>query len=169
MCQNPESNWEPEDLQSFTLPLSYFGYIIFFIMKEIIKILKFQLQAGKATSAPPLGPLLTSLKINPNTFVKDFNEKTKQEKGLRNVIIFIYSDKTFDFKILSSPISKLILEKLKLEKGSSHSKDIICEMKTEEFLSIFNEKKKDFPNLKDESLKKMILGTAKNMGVILHT
>src|SRR5690606_843971 len=138
-------------------------------MKEIIKVLKFQLQAGKSTAAPPLGPLLTLHNINPNIFVKEFNEKTKKEKGLRSVLIFIFSDKTFDFKLLSAPISKLILQKLNLEKGSSKNKDIIYKMSYEEFLNIFNEKKQDFPNFKDESIKSMILGTARNMGIVLHT
>jgi large subunit ribosomal protein L11 len=138
-------------------------------MKEIVKVLKFQLEAGKANAAPPLGPLLTVYNINPNIFVKEFNEKTSKEKGLRSVLIFIFNDKTYKFKLLGSPISKLILDKLNLKKGSPRSKEIIYKMNLEEFLSIFNEKKKDFPHLNSESLKKMILGTAQNMGIVLHT
>lgn len=138
-------------------------------MKEIIKVLKFQLEAGKTNAAPPLGPLLSAYNINPNVFVKSFNEKTSKEKGVHSVLVFIFDDKTFDFKLMGAPISKMILDKLNLKKGSSNSKDIIYRMNMEEFLAIFNEKKRYFPNLKDESLKNMILGTAKNMGIVLHT
>lgn len=139
-------------------------------MKEIIRVLKFQLEAGKATAAPPLGPLLTACSINPNLFVKEFNEKTSKEKGLRQVLIYVFKDKTFEFKIFGTPISKMILDELNLKKGSSKGKEeIIHKMNADEFSSICTAKKKDFPHLDDESLKRMILGTAQNMGVVLHT
>lgn len=138
-------------------------------MKEIIRVMKFQLEAGKANAAPPLGPLLTAYNINPNLFVKDFNEKTSKEKGLRQVLIYIFADKTFEYKIFGAPTSRVILDELKLEKGSSKSKETIYKMNTDEFSSILKVKKNDFPHLDDESLKKMILGTAQNMGVVLHT
>jgi len=143
--------------------------LIYIVMKEIIRVLKFQLEAGKANAAPPLGPLLTAYNINPNLFVKDFNEKTSKEKGLRQVLIYIFVDRTFEYKIFGGPTPKVILDELNLKKGSSKSKEIIYKMNTDELLSIFNAKKKDFPHLDDESLKKMILGTAKNMGIVLHT
>lgn len=136
-------------------------------MKEILKIIKVQLQAGKATAAPPLGPILTSCQVMPNIFVKDFNEKTSKLTGLLSVRIFIFTDKTFEFIILTKPISRLILDSLKLKSGSGSSKKIIYKMSSEEFLNIFKEKKKDFIHLNDKSLKNMILGTAKNMGIVL--
>jgi len=136
-------------------------------MKEILKIIKVQLQAGKATAAPPLGPMLTNCQITPNNFIKDFNEKTSKLTGLLSVKIFVFTDKTFDFVVLSKPISRLILDTLNLKSGSGSSKRIIHKMSEEEFSKIFIEKKKDFPYLDDLSLKKMILGTAKNMGIIL--
>jgi large subunit ribosomal protein L11 len=138
-------------------------------MKEIIKVLKFQLESGRATSAPPLGPILTSYNINPNAFVKLFNEKTSKEKGLQSVVIFVFSDKTFDFKLMGVPISKLILEKLNLKKGSSNSKEVIYRMSEKELLEIVQERKKYFPHLTVEGLRNMIIGTAQNMGIILHT
>lgn len=136
-------------------------------MKEILKIIKVQLQAGKATAAPPLGPILTSCQIIPNTFVKDFNEKTSKLNGLLSARIFIFKDKTFDFVILTKPISRLILDTLNLKSGSDSSKKIIYKMNTEELLNIIKLKKTDFPFLSDESLSNMILGTAKNMGITL--
>lgn len=136
-------------------------------MKEILKIIKVQLQAGKATAAPPLGPILTSCQIIPNTFVKDFNEKTSNLSGLLSVRIFVFTDKTFEFLVLTKPISRLILDSLNLKSGSDSSKKIIYKMTTEEFLNIVQEKKKDFPFLSDKGLKNMILGTAKNMGITL--
>lgn len=136
-------------------------------MKEILKIIKVQLQAGKATAAPPLGPILTSCQIIPNTFVKDFNEKTSKLNGLLSVRIFIFKDKTFDFVILTKPVSRLILDALNLKSGSDSSKKIIYKMNIEELLNIIAIKKKDFPFLSDKSLTNMILGTAKNMGITL--
>jgi len=134
-------------------------------MKEIIKIIKVQLDSGKAIAVPPLGPLLSQNNINPNLFIKAFNEKTANDNIKYSVLIFIFNDKTFDFKLLSSPISMLILETLNLKKGSSSSKKIIYTMNRDELEKIIEKKKKDFPKLSIKSLENMILGTAKNMGI----
>lgn len=134
-------------------------------MKEIIKTIKVQLDSGKATAVPPLGPLLSQNNINPNLFIKAFNEKTAKDNVKHSVLIFIFNDKTFDFKLLSSPIPMLILEALNLKKGSSSSKNIIHTMNKDDLDKIMEKKKKDFPRLSNKSLESMILGTAKNMGI----
>lgn len=135
-------------------------------MKEIIKKIKVQLNGGTATAAPPLGPLLSQNGINPSLFVKAFNEKTKDQKNvLYTVYIYIFSDKTFDFKLSTMPISKLILSILNLEKGSNNSKLIIGKLTDEQLLELIKIKKNDFPKVSEISIKKMILGTSKNMGI----
>lgn len=135
-------------------------------MKEIIKKIRIQLKAGLATAAPPLGPLLSNHSINPSLFVKTFNEKTINLKGkLYTIIIFIFKDKTFEFKILTVPLPKLILDSLELKKGSKNSKTIIAVLKNEQLNNLIKEKKKISPHISETKLKKMILGTAKNMGI----
>src|SRR3546814_5940601 len=112
-------------------------------MKELKKIIKAKLTAGKAIVAPPIGPLLSQNNINPSLFVKAFNEKTSNDNVIYSVKIFIFTDKTFDFE-LTKTTSNLILDKLNLKKGSGKSKNIIFEMTYSDFEFIIKEKMKDF-------------------------
>lgn len=136
-------------------------------MKEIKKIIKAKLVAGKAIVAPPIGPLLSQNNINPSLFVKAFNEKTINDNVTYSVKIFIFTDKTFDFE-LAKTTSNLILDKLKLKGGSNKSANIILEMSNEDFEFIIKEKSKDFPNISLESIRQMIKGTARNMGISIQ-
>lgn|SRR5690554_24851 len=136
-------------------------------MKEIIKKIKIQIEGGKATSAPPIGPILSQNGVNPNSFIKLFNEKTKTNIGyLFSVKIIIFNDKSFDFSLLTMPISKLILNKLNLKKGSKSSNVIVSKIDNYTLNELIKLKEKDFPKISKTSLKKMILGTAKNMGIL---
>ena len=86
--------------------------------KEVIGLIKLQIQAGKANPAPPVGPALGQKGVNIMDFCKSFNDKTKNSMGkLIPVVITVYKDKSFTFVLKKPPTSFLIKEKLKLKKG----------------------------------------------------
>ena len=87
--------------------------------KEITNVVKLQIEAGKATPAPPVGPALGSTGINIMQFTKEFNEKTANQPGMIiPVVITVYQDKSFTFITKVPPVAVLIKKALKIEKGS---------------------------------------------------
>src|SRR6056297_1484602 len=87
--------------------------------KQLIKQVKVQAIGGKATPAPPLGPVLGQAGINIGEFVNQFNEQTRERMGeVCPVVINVYDDRSFDFVIKTSPASRLILKKIGKDKGS---------------------------------------------------
>ena len=87
--------------------------------KEISNIIKLQIEAGKATPAPPVGPALGSSGVNIMQFVKEFNDRTANEAGfIIPVVITVYKDKSFSFITKVPPVAVLIKKAIKIEKGS---------------------------------------------------
>lgn len=135
--------------------------------KKIIKKVKVIAPAGKATPAPPLGPTLGQAGVNIGDFTKKFNEATKGMMGdMIPVLITVYEDRTYDFKLKSPPASSLILKALKQEKGSGkpNTKKIgsITKAQAKE---IAERKMADLnANTIDQAVK-IIAGTARSMGV----
>src|SRR5690606_2464451 len=92
----------------------------YLMAKKILKKVKVQAIGGKATPAPPLGPVLGQAGINIGEFVNQFNEQTRERMG--EVVpceITVYEDRTFTFITKTSPASRLILKAIGKEKGSS--------------------------------------------------
>src|SRR3989344_9218958 len=88
-------------------------------MKKIEKKIKLQIQAGKATPAPPVGTALGPAGVNIGDFVSKFNAKTKDMgDDIIPVELSVYEDRTFDFILKTTPASRLLLKALKIEKGS---------------------------------------------------
>ena len=135
--------------------------------KKIIKKVKVIAPAGKATPAPPLGPTLGQAGVNIGDFTKKFNEATKGMMGdMIPVLITVYEDRTYDFKLKSPPASSLILKALKQEKGSGKPN-------TKKIGSITKAQAKEIAlrkmadlnaNTVDQAVK-IIAGTARSMGV----
>ncbi|XBT18581.1 MAG: 50S ribosomal protein L11 [Candidatus Shikimatogenerans sp. Tder] len=136
-------------------------------MNKIIKIIKIQIIGGKANPTPPIGPILGSTGINIMDFCKKFNFKTKNRcNEIIPTIIYIYNNKTFKFKIKTSPTSKLLLKILNLEKGSKEpNKNIIGNINYNDIINIANIKFKDLNCYKIKSAISMIIGTAKSLGI----
>jgi large subunit ribosomal protein L11 len=135
--------------------------------KKIIKKVKVIAPAGKATPAPPLGPTLGQAGVNIGDFTKKFNEATKGMMGdMIPVLITVYEDRTYDFKLKSPPASSLILKALKQEKGSGkpNTKKIgsITKAQAKE---IATRKMADLNANTVEQAAKIIAGTARSMGV----
>ena len=87
--------------------------------KKIQKQFKILAPGGKATPAPPLGPVLGANGVNPGQFISKFNDATREFNGrVVGCIVTVYADRTFDLEIKSSPSSVLIAAALKIEKGS---------------------------------------------------
>ena len=88
--------------------------------KEIVGKIKLQCPGGQATPAPPVGPALGQHGVNIGSFVKEFNDATRDRNGvLLPVEIFVYKDKTFDFKVKSPPASELLKGAAKMKKGAN--------------------------------------------------
>jgi len=138
-------------------------------MKPIKAKVKLQVNGGGATPAPPVGSVLGQHQVNIMSFCSEFNSKTSDRKGeLVPVVITIYTDKTFDIVIKTSPTSELLKAKAKIKKGSGKPEmgdaGIISWQDVEEIANI---KMKDLNAWSIESAKKVVAGTAKSMGLLI--
>lgn len=135
--------------------------------KKVVKIIKLQIPAGKANPAPPIGPALGAAGLNIMGFCKEFNDKTKDRSGdVLPVVITVYSDRTFDFVLLQPPASKLILKKLGISSGSKvPNRDKVGKLTMAQVKEIAKEKGPDLRASSEEALCRIIIGTARSMGV----
>lgn len=135
--------------------------------KKIVKQIKLQVEAGKATPAPPIGPALGQAGVNIKEFCDQFNNRTKDKVGLRiPVVITVYSDRSFTFITKSPPASVLILKELGLEKGSKEPGIKKIGKLTKAQLQKIAEIKKDDLNANSmEAAIQIIAGTCRSMGV----
>lgn len=135
--------------------------------KKVERTLKLQIEAGKATPAPPVGPALGQVGINIGDFVNRFNEGTKEMMGnIVPTIISVYDDKSFDLEFKTAPASQLIMKKLGIKAGSGKnlSKKVgkITQTQLEE---IAVEKMTDISAKDAKQGAKIIAGTCRSMGV----
>lgn len=135
--------------------------------KKLINTLKIQAIGGKATPAPPLGPVLGQAGINIGEFVNQFNEQTRDRMGdVVPVVLNVYEDRSFDFVIKTSPASRLILKKIGKDKGSG--KNLVSkagDITKAQIREIAEEKMVDLSANDVEAAMKIIEGTCKSMGV----
>jgi large subunit ribosomal protein L11 len=135
--------------------------------KKITKVVKVMAPAGKATPAPPLGPTLGQAGVNIGDFTKKFNDATK---GMGNdmipVVISVYEDRTYDFKLKTPPTSSLILKAIGKEKGSGKPNLSKVGTLTKAQLKEIAERKMPDLNANDvDAAMKVVAGTARQMGV----
>lgn len=135
--------------------------------KKIIKKIKVQATGGKATPAPPLGPVLGQAGINIGEFVNQFNEKTRDRMGeVVPVELTVYEDRTFEFITKTSPASRLILKKIGKEKGSSkNAVSKAGEITKAQVREIAEEKMVDLSAHDIDAAMRIIEGTCRSMGV----
>lgn len=135
--------------------------------KKITGYIKLQIQAGAATPAPPVGPALGQKGVNIMQFVKEFNDRTKDQAGLViPVIITVYADRTFDFILKTPPVSALIKKELKLQTASGEpNKKKVGKLSKTQVKKIAEMKLKDLNTEDENSATAMVLGTARSMGV----
>ena len=137
--------------------------------KEVVKQIKLQIEAGKASPAPPVGPALGSAGINIMQFVKDFNDRTASQAGLIiPVVITVYKDKSFEFITKVPPVAVLIRKALGLQKGSGKpNKEKVGKLTMEQVKEIAMQKMPDLNAASLEAAMSMVKGTARSMGVTI--
>ncbi len=135
--------------------------------KAIKTIIKLQIPAGKATPAPPVGTALGPHGINIGDFVKKYNDATGQMSGeIVPVEITIYEDRTFDFKLKTPPASDLLRRAAGVEKGSGiPNKNKVGKVTQDDIRKIAERKMEDLNAETIEAAEKIIMGTARNMGI----
>jgi len=135
--------------------------------KEIQGYLKLQIRGGAANPSPPVGPALGSKGLNIMEFCKQFNARTQEKQGqLLPIVLTIYKDKTFDFVIKTPPAAVLLLEHLKMKKGSAEPNRLkIGSVSWDQIKEIAQLKMQDLNAFKLDSAMKMVAGTARSMGV----
>ena len=135
--------------------------------KPIKKILKVQITAGKATPAPPLGPVLGGAGVNIGQFISQFNGATKEFIGQTlPVEITVYQDSSFEFKLKKPLASALLLKALKAEKGSSQPNRIkIGKIARAVLEELAEEKMEDLNATTVQAAANILAGTARSMGI----
>lgn len=135
--------------------------------KKLKRTIKLQITAGEANPAPPVGPALGQQGVNIMEFCKAFNSQTESQKGtIIPVIISVYEDKSFTFVTKTPPAATLIKKALNLEKGSGEpNKTKVGVLTQEQLEEIAKIKLPDLNAYNIEAAKKIIGGTARNMGV----
>jgi large subunit ribosomal protein L11 len=135
--------------------------------KEIVSLIKLQVPGGKCTPAPPVGPALGQHGVNIGEFVKRFNDSTGDKMGkVLPVEISVYADKSFDFIVKQPPASNLIKDSLGLAKGAGNSLTTkVGNLTDEQLTEIAKAKMPDLNTTDIEAAKRIIAGTARNMGV----
>ncbi|MBE6937897.1 MAG: 50S ribosomal protein L11 [Ruminococcaceae bacterium] len=137
--------------------------------QKITGYVKLQINAGKATAGPPVGPALAPYGLNIMGFVKEFNERTKNNVGFKiPVVITCYADRTFSFITKTPPAAALVLKEVGLDSGSGvPNKTKVAHISREAVQKIAETKMPDL-NAKDlEGAMSMIMGTCRSMGVVV--
>lgn len=137
--------------------------------KEVTNVFKIMAPGGQATPAPPLGPVLGSKGVNPGQFIQKFNAATQHVKGkIVGCIVTVFSDRSFDLEIKSSPASVLIKEAAGVEKGSGvPNKNKVGKITREQVKKIAEAKMQDLNSHSMESAMRVVEGTARSMGVTI--
>ncbi|MBI3975132.1 MAG: 50S ribosomal protein L11 [Armatimonadetes bacterium] len=135
--------------------------------KKVIAVVKLQIQAGKATPAPPVGPALGQHGVNIMEFVKAYNERTARQAGtVVPVEITIYADRTFTFVTKTPPAAVLLKQAAGLEKASGEpNKTKVGTVTRRQIREIAQQKMVDLNTADVESAMRMIEGTARSMGI----
>ena len=135
--------------------------------KKIEGYIKLQIEAGKATPAPPVGPALGQHGVNIVQFTKDFNARTADQPGMIiPVVITVYNDKSFSFVTKTPPAAVLLKKACKIQSGASNSKtQTVATISREEVQKIAELKMPDLNAASVEAATSMIAGTARSMGI----
>ena len=135
--------------------------------QKVVGYVKLQIPAAKATMAPPVGPALGPYGVNGAAFVKEFNERTKNDAGMIiPVVITIYADRSYTFITKTPPASLLIKKACGIESGSGvPNKTKVAKITREQLEKIAETKKPDLNAGSVDAAVKIIAGTARSMGV----
>ena len=135
--------------------------------KKVKAIIKLQIQAGKATPAPPVGPALGQHGINIMAFCKEYNERTASQEGyIIPAEITVFEDRSFTFITKMPPVSDLLRRALGVEKGSGKTgTETVGKVDKDKLQEIARTKMKDLNTTDVDKAAKIVAGTARSMGV----
>jgi large subunit ribosomal protein L11 len=135
--------------------------------KEISAYVKLQVKGGAANPAPPVGPALGSKGVNIMEFCKQFNARTQDKPGkILPVLITVYTDKSFEFVIKTTPAAVQLLEAVKLQSGSKEPNRLkVAKVSWEQVEAIAKDKMSDLNCFTMDSAMRMVAGTARSMGI----
>ncbi len=135
--------------------------------KDIKAKVKLQCPAGQATPAPPVGPALGQHGVNIGEFVRRFNDATAKDRGtIIPVILTVYTDRSFDFVLKSPPAAVLLRQAAGLEKGSATPNTVkVGKVTRAQVQDIARRKMDDLNAYREESAERIVMGTARSMGI----
>ena len=138
--------------------------------KEVVKKIKLQIPAGKATPAPPVGTVLGPAGINLQEFCTRFNDETRDKMGdIVPVEISLYDDRSFDFVLKTPPAAFLIKKAAGIDKaGKKGANEVVGKITKDQLKEIAETKLPDLNAYNVESAMNIIEGTARNMGVAVE-
>lgn len=138
--------------------------------KKVMKLVKLQIPAAKATPAPPVGPALGQAGVNIMGFCKEFNARTADAAGLIiPVVITVYEDRSFTFETKTPPAAVLLKKAAGIESGSGEpNKKKVATVKRAQVREIAETKMPDLNAANVESAMRMVEGTARSMGITIE-
>ncbi|MBQ1182508.1 MAG: 50S ribosomal protein L11 [Phascolarctobacterium sp.] len=138
--------------------------------KKVVKMVKLQVPAGKATPAPPVGPALGQAGVNIMGFVKEFNERTAQQAGLIiPVEITVFEDRSFTFICKTPPAAVLLKKAAGLEKASGvPNRNKVAKLGRDKVREIAETKMTDLNAASVEAAMRMVEGTARSRGIVIE-
>ena len=138
--------------------------------KKVSTIIKLQIEAGKATPAPPVGPALGQYGVNIMAFVKEYNERTSSQMGtIVPVLLTVYEDRSFSFEVKTPPTSALLKQAAGIEKASGNPKaEKIASVPESAIREIAEQKMRDLNAADVEGAMKIVAGTARSMGITVE-
>ena len=138
--------------------------------KKVVKMVKLQVPAAKATPAPPVGPALGQAGVNIMAFVKEFNARTEKQVGLIiPVEITVFEDRSFTFVTKTPPAAVLLKKAAGLEKASGEpNKKKVAKLGRDKVREIAESKMQDLNAANVEAAMRMVAGTARSMGIVIE-
>ena len=138
--------------------------------KKVVATIKLQISAGSATPAPPVGPALSQHGLNIMEFCKDFNARTQSQSGLIiPVVITAYADRSFSFVTKTPPAAVLLRRSAGLEKGSGEpNRTKVGTVTLDQVRQIAEQKMPDLNAVDVDAAMRMIMGTARSMGLVVE-
>ena len=138
--------------------------------KKVVKMVKLQVPAAKATPAPPVGPALGQAGVNIMAFVKEFNARTEKQVGLIiPVEITVFEDRSFTFVTKTPPAAVLLKKAAGLEKASGEpNKNKVAKLGRDKVREIAESKMQDLNAANVEAAMRMVEGTARSMGIVIE-
>ena len=137
--------------------------------KKVVKMVKLQVPAAKATPAPPVGPALGQAGVNIMAFVKEFNARTEKQAGLIiPVEITVFEDRSFTFVTKTPPAAVLLKKAAGLEKASGEPNKKVAKLGRDKVREIAESKMADLNAASVEAAMRMVEGTARSMGIVIE-